>query len=139
MAVDDPLRECRCSSSVESRLCHDGRSLQIDGHSARSVLSNETRERRERKLTGQLLRTVTGQTSNGGILLANSTISDALGQVLGLCSVEFSLSSSVFFTARLLQIFGASQMTDRLNDGALGGVESAGCGPAELSQSGRSD
>ena len=129
-----------CLPSVESRLCHDGRSLQAGVQSAMVSRANHQNnrgeeEKGERQLTSNLLRTVPSQTSNNSVLLPNSTIGNALTQILGLRRFYFSLPSGMFFTARLLQVGATGQVTDSLKDGALGGVELASRLPTKTGQS----
>ena len=100
--------------------------------------NNRGEEEGERQLTSNLLRPVPSQTSNNSVLLPNSTIGNALTQILGLRRFYFSLSSGMFFTARLLQVGATGQVTDSLKDGALGGVELASRLPTKTSQSERS-
>lgn len=94
-------------------------------------MPNTNNEGKKEQLTSNLLRTVTGNTSKDGVLLANDAISGTLTPVLGLSSSYLSLSSSVLVTARSLQIRGAGQVTDSFDDGTLDGVELAGRLPAK--------
>ena len=95
-----------------------------------STKTRKSESEKKEQLTSYLLRTVTSQASNDGVLLANGAIGGALSPILGLRSSYLALSSRVFVAARLLPIGRTGQVTDCLDNSAFDGVELAGRLPA---------
>lgn len=76
--------------------------------------------------TGCLLRTVTSNSANDGVLLSAETVDRTVGVSLRLGSLVLGLPSGVFLLARLGPRLGAGQATHGLDNGALEGVELPG-------------
>jgi len=64
--------------------------------------------------------------ANDGVLLSANAVSGTLSVTLGLGSLVLGLSSSVLLLARALPAGSAGQVTNALNDVALGRVELSG-------------
>ena len=78
-----------------------------------------------RRLTTSLLAPVTGHSTDHLVFLASDTISSTLGVPLGTGCVVFSLACCMLGLALLLKVGRAENVSERLLDGALGGVELA--------------
>ncbi|CAL1697442.1 unnamed protein product [Somion occarium] len=73
-------------------------------------------------LTSGLLLPIARNRTNNSILLSTDTIRDTLGVALGLSSLVLGFALSVFLFTRLLPSCGSGEVTDGLDEGALGGV-----------------
>jgi len=65
------------------------------------------------------LRSIAGNSTNDGVLLAGHTIDGALSVSFGLSSVVLCLAGSVLLLSGLLPRSGAGQVSDGLDGGAL--------------------
>ena len=70
--------------------------------------------------------TITSDRTENGVLLAGYAVCGTIDIVLGASCIVLGLPGSVLFAARLLPGGSSCEISNRLNDGALDGVELAG-------------